>query len=55
MPFMTEAVKAAAPLLIRVAHTALSPAFGAIAEWQPAQVLSYTALPHCASIVFVLE
>lgn len=55
MPFMTEAVKAAAPLLIRVAHTALSPAFGAIAERQPAQVLSYTALPHCGSISFALE
>src|SRR3972149_9168063 len=49
LPFITDAVRSAAPLLMSGAHAALPPAFGAITEWQPAQDLSHTALPSVAA------
>src|ERR1035437_5747924 len=48
-PFMTEAVSSSAPRFISGAQTALSPAFGFMAEWQPLHDLSYTALPSAAA------
>src|SRR5450759_4941105 len=49
LPLTTEAANASAPSLIRGAHAALSPSFGAMLLWQAAQVLSYTAFPSAAA------
>src|SRR5476649_2204079 len=48
LPWITTAATSSTPCLIRGANAALSPIFGAMAAWQPAQDLSYTALPSAA-------
>src|SRR3970040_1202865 len=48
LPLTVDAVRSSAPRLISGAHAALSPVFGAITAWQPAQALSHTALPSAA-------
>ena len=51
LPVITDAVNVSTPCAISGAQAALSPIFGFIILWQPAQVLSNTALPSAGRTI----